>query len=140
MSGAQTEGSDDRVVAAGGTPQAPSSNAGVQTGAVGRPTRAQVWLARAAFGAAFAAVAVLVGFAGLRSLSMVLVGVVGVVVFVAAVYWFLAKRGVLRWVAAAVAVAAPIAVLVLYLRAQLCGSPCCHSPLPCSRAWPAARR
>ncbi|WIX76842.1 diacylglycerol kinase family protein [Amycolatopsis carbonis] len=84
-----------------------------------RPTWAQVWLARSAFGAAFAAVAVLVGFAGLRSLSMLIVGVVGVCVFVAAVYWFLAKRGVVRWAAAVVAVAAPIAVLVLYIGAQL---------------------
>ena len=119
MSGAHGEDSIDRAAAAGGTPQAPSSSAGVQSGADVRPTRAQVWLARSAFGAAFAAVAVLVGFAGLRSLSMVLVGVVGVVVFVAAAYWFLARRGVLRWAAAVVAVAAPIVVLVLYLRAQL---------------------
>ena len=119
MSGAHGEDSIDRAVAAGGTPQAPSSSAGVQSGADVRPTRAQVWLARSAFAAAFAAVAVLVGFAGLRSLSMVLVGVVGVVVFVAAAYWFLARRGVLRWAAAVVAVAAPIVVLVLYLRAQL---------------------
>jgi diacylglycerol kinase family enzyme len=119
MSGAHGEDSFDRAVAAGGTPQAPSSSAGVHSGADVRPTRAQVWLARSAFGAAFAAVAVLVGFAGLRSLSMVLVGVVGVVVFVAAAYWFLARRGVLRWAAAVVAVAAPIVVLVLYLRAQL---------------------
>ncbi|HVD28280.1 MAG TPA: diacylglycerol kinase family protein [Mycobacteriales bacterium] len=84
-----------------------------------RPTRAQVWLARSAFGAAFGAAVVLVVFAGLRSLAMVLVGVVGVTVFVAAVYWFLARRGVLRWVAAAVALAAPVAMLVLYVRAQL---------------------
>ena len=119
MSGGHGEDSIDRAVAAGETPQAPSSSAGVQSGAVVRPTRAQVWLARSAFGAAFAAVAVLVGFAGLRSLAMVLVGVVGVVVFVAAAYWFLARRGVLRWAAAVVAVAAPIVVLVLYLRAQL---------------------
>ena len=119
MSGAHGEDSIDRAAAAGGTPQAPSSSAGVQSGADVRPTRAQVWLARSAFGAAFAAVAVLVGFAGLRSLSMVLVGVAGVVVFVAAAYWFLARRGVLRWAAAVVAVAAPIVVLVLYLRAQL---------------------
>ena len=119
MSGAHGEDSIDRAAAAGGTPQAPSSSAGVQSGADVRPTRAQVWLARSAFGAAFAAVAGLVGFAGLRSLSMVLVGVAGVVVFVAAAYWFLARRGVLRWAAAVVAVAAPIVVLVLYLRAQL---------------------
>jgi diacylglycerol kinase family enzyme len=50
---------------------------------------------------------------------MVLVGVCGVAVFVAAVYWFLARRGVLRWAAAAVAVAAPVVVLVLFIRENL---------------------
>jgi diacylglycerol kinase family enzyme len=119
MGDAQAEDSPHVSAAAGGTPQAPSSNGRVQTGVDVRPTRAQVWLARSAFGAAFAAVVVLVVFAGLRSLAMVLVGVVGVTVFVAAVYWFLARRGVLRWVAAAVALAAPVAMLVLYVRAQL---------------------
>ncbi|HEY6746947.1 MAG TPA: diacylglycerol kinase family protein [Mycobacteriales bacterium] len=76
-------------------------------------------MARCVFVAAFLAVAVLVGFAGLRSLWMVLVGACGVTVFVAAVYWFLTRRRVLRWAAAAVAAVAPIAVLLLYLRAEL---------------------
>jgi diacylglycerol kinase family enzyme len=81
--------------------------------------RARVWLARAAFAAAFLAAAVLVGFAGLRSLSLVLVGLGGVAAVLAAAYWFLARRGVLRWAAGVVAVVAPVLVLVLYVRAQL---------------------
>jgi diacylglycerol kinase family enzyme len=82
-------------------------------------TRAQVWLARLAFVLAFASAAVLVIFAGPRSLSMVLVGVCGVTAVVAGAYWFLAERGVLRMAAAALAALAPVAVLVLYIRAGL---------------------
>ena len=118
MSGAHGEDSIDRAVAAGGTPQAPSSSAGVQSGADVRPTGAQVWLARGAFAAASAAVVLLV-FAGPRSLPMVLVGAAGVAAFVAGSYWFLAKRGVLRWAATALAVVAPLVVLGLYVRAGL---------------------
>ena len=84
-----------------------------------RPTRSQIWLARAALGAVLAAPVVLVAFAGRRSLGMLLVAIVGVCVFVAAAYWFLARRGVQRWVAAAVAVATPVVVLVLHVRAGL---------------------
>jgi hypothetical protein len=81
--------------------------------------RAQVWLARSAFLAAFLAAAVLVAFAGLRSVSLVLVGVGAVAAVLAATYWFLAKRGVLRWAACGVAVAVPVLVLVLYIGARL---------------------
>lgn len=78
-----------------------------------------MWLARLAFAAAVLAAVVLVAFAGLRSLSMVLVGIGGVGVVLAAAYWFLARRGVLRWAAGAMAVVAPLVVLVLYVRAGL---------------------
>ena len=50
---------------------------------------------------------------------MVVVGVCGVVAFVAGAYWFLAERGVLRVAAAVCAVLAPIVVVVLYIRAGL---------------------
>ncbi|MET8148512.1 diacylglycerol/lipid kinase family protein [Actinoplanes sp. NPDC049668] len=82
-------------------------------------TGAQVWLARAAFALALAAAVVLVAFAGLRSLVMVAVAAAGVVLFVAGAYWVLAGRGVLRAVAAAVAVLAPVTVLALLIRAGL---------------------
>jgi diacylglycerol kinase family enzyme len=83
------------------------------------PTTAQVWLARGAFVLAFASALVLILLAGARSLAMVAVGAAGVVAFVAGVYWFLAERGVLRFAAAALAVLAPIVVVVLYIRAGL---------------------
>jgi diacylglycerol kinase family enzyme len=82
-------------------------------------TPAQRWLARGAFALVLAAAAILVGFAGLRSLSIVLVGAAGLVLTVAGAYWFLAERGFVRMAAAALMILAPIGVLVLYIRAGL---------------------
>jgi diacylglycerol kinase family enzyme len=82
-------------------------------------TSAQKWLARAAFALAAASAVILVGFAELRSLSIVLVGLAGLVLFVAGGFWFLAERGLLRAGAAALMVLAPLVVLVLYIRAGL---------------------
>jgi diacylglycerol kinase family enzyme len=72
------------------------------------------WLARAAFALMFAAAAVLIGFADLASLAMVAVGAVGVCLMLAGGYWFLAHRGVVRWLAFGVMILAPIAVLVVF--------------------------
>jgi diacylglycerol kinase family enzyme len=72
------------------------------------------WLARAAFALMLAAAAVLIGFAELASLAMVVIGAIGACLILAGTYEFLARRGVLRWLAAAVVIATPIAILVLF--------------------------
>jgi len=72
------------------------------------------WLARLSFVLMLAAVAVLIGFAELGGLVMIVTGVIGAVLVVVGVYTFLAHRGVLRWMAAAVVVLTPIAILVLF--------------------------
>jgi diacylglycerol kinase family enzyme len=72
------------------------------------------WLARSAFALMLAAVAVLIGFAEQASLAMVAIGVIGACLILAGAYEFLARRGVLRWLAAAVVIATPIAILVLF--------------------------
>jgi diacylglycerol kinase family enzyme len=72
------------------------------------------WLARSAFALMIAAAAVLIGFAELASLAMVAIGVIGACLILAGAYEFLARRGVLRWLAAAVVIATPIAILVLF--------------------------
>jgi diacylglycerol kinase family enzyme len=72
------------------------------------------WLARSAFALMLAAAAVLIGFAELASLAMVGIGAVGACLMLAGGYEFLARRGVLRWLAAAVVIATPIAILVLF--------------------------
>jgi len=77
------------------------------------------WLARAAFLLVLAAVADMIGFAGLASLAMVAVGAAGACLVVAGCYVFLAHRGVLRWLALAVVVLAPVTVLVIFARHRL---------------------
>jgi diacylglycerol kinase family enzyme len=81
--------------------------------------RWQRWLARLSFVLAGLAVVIVVALAGLASFAMVAVGVVGAAVTVAAAYLFLSRRGVLRWVSLAVAVLAPIAVIVAHALAGL---------------------
>ncbi len=72
------------------------------------------WLARAAFGLVLAAAAVLIGFADLSDLALVAVGAVAAGLVAAGGYWFLARRGVLRWLASGLVIAVLIAVLVVY--------------------------
>jgi diacylglycerol kinase family enzyme len=124
MGGTEPGDPDGRAAAGGASRALPDGgralpDAGRAPRTAEEPTRTQVWLARSAFAAALLSVVVLIGFAGLRSLAMMVVGIAGVAVVVAGGYWFLARRGVLRWAALAVAVAAPIVVLVLYIRANL---------------------
>ncbi|MCP2294202.1 Diacylglycerol kinase family enzyme [Nocardia amikacinitolerans] len=78
------------------------------------------WSARAAFFFAAVAAAVPVLFAGvLGTVGLLVVGSGGVVVTVAALYWFLTTHGPLRWVSVAIAVLTPIVVFVLFVRAHL---------------------
>jgi hypothetical protein len=81
--------------------------------------RARRWWARAALGLMVLAAGVLLGFASRRGVWLVLLTAAAVVVVVAAGFWFLLQRGVLRWLALALAVGAPLAVLVVFVVAQL---------------------
>jgi diacylglycerol kinase family enzyme len=83
------------------------------------PARSQRWLARLAFAAAIAAVVVLLLFGGLKSIAALLLGFAGLAVGCAAAWWFLANRGVVRWLALVVVVAAPVFVIVVYVVAGL---------------------
>jgi len=79
----------------------------------------QRWLARLAFLLMIAAVAVLIGFAGPRSIGLVLTGAIGACAMLAGGYWFLAHRGVPRWGGLGLAVLAPVLVIVFYVRQGL---------------------
>jgi diacylglycerol kinase family enzyme len=83
------------------------------------PSRSQRWLARLAFAAAIAAVVVLLLFGGLKSIAALLLGFLGLAIGCAAAYCFLAYRGVVRWLALVVLVAAPVFVIVVYVVAGL---------------------
>lgn len=77
------------------------------------------WTARLALVAGAMAVVILLLFAGARSVVLVAVGVGGTAVTLAGVWWTLVHRGPVRVLAAVLAVAAPVAVLVLYALAGL---------------------
>ena len=81
----------------------------------GRARVAQRWLARLAVVAVVAAVLVPLVAIGFRaSVAVTLAGVVGVAVAAAGLWWALTHKGLVRWLAVAVAVVAPLVVLVLY--------------------------
>jgi hypothetical protein len=82
--------------------------------AVAESTPAQRWLARLSFLLAGLAVAILVVFAELRSLAMLGVGLAASVLSVAAAYFFLSRRGVMRWMSLGVFVLVPVAVIVVF--------------------------
>ena len=106
----------DDVAARGG---GPPGGAGAAPGAPASATRGQRWLARLAFATAFAVVVVVLLSGALKSITALLVGFAGLAIACAAAWWFLANRGVVRWLACAILVAAPVAVIVVYVAAGL---------------------
>ena len=60
------------------------------------------------------AIVILVVFAELKSLAMFAIALAAAVVSLAAAYFFLSRRGILRWLSLAVFVLAPIAVIVVF--------------------------
>ncbi|CCH88238.1 Diacylglycerol kinase [Modestobacter italicus] len=80
---------------------------------------ARRWWARAALVLVVLSGAVLLVFAERRGLWLLLLTAAAAVVVVAAAFWFLQQRGVLRWVALAVVVGVPLAVLVLFVAQRL---------------------
>src|SRR5215470_12851880 len=84
-----------------------------------KETRSQRWLARLSLLLACLAAVILVVFAGLKSFIMLAVALAGAVVTLTAAYFFLSRRGVVRWVSAVVVVVAPIGVIVAHAIAGL---------------------
>src|SRR5580704_1104730 len=76
--------------------------------------RSRTWLARLSFVLAAVAVAILVAFAGFRSVTMLAVGLASAAVSLAAAYWFLAERGIRRWLSLAALVLSPAAVIAVF--------------------------
>ena len=77
-------------------------------------TMTRRWLARASFALMLAAVALVLAVAGWRSLTLVAFAVIGVCAVLAGGYWFLANRGLLRWLALVLVIAAPVLILVAF--------------------------
>ncbi|MFI1357009.1 diacylglycerol/lipid kinase family protein [Streptomyces sp. NPDC020898] len=87
----------------------------------GRAHARQRWAARGALGAAGLAVLLPIGYAGMGSLLLAVVGVGGAVLTAAALWWALARRGLVRAAAAVLAVATPVGVIALFAAANLLG-------------------
>jgi diacylglycerol kinase family enzyme len=96
-----------------------TDDAGTADKTSARASRGQRWLARLAFAAAAAAVVVLLVSGALQSITALLLGFAGLAITCAAAWWFLANRGIRRWLALAVLVAAPVLVIVVYVVAGL---------------------
>jgi diacylglycerol kinase family enzyme len=77
-------------------------------------TRDRRWLARAAFALVLAAVVLLLAVAGWRSLAMIGLTAIGVCAVLAGGFWFLANRGVLRWLSLILVIGAPVLILVTF--------------------------
>jgi diacylglycerol kinase family enzyme len=84
-----------------------------------RPGWRQRWLARLSLAAAVAAVVLLLLYGGLVSVTALLLGAAGLALTIAAAWWFLAHRGILRWLACVVLVAAPAGIIAVYVIAGL---------------------
>ena len=82
-------------------------------------TTTKRWLARASFALMLAAVVLVLAVAGWRSLALVAFALIGVCAVLAGGYWFLANRGVLRWLALALAIAGPVLILVVFVSHSL---------------------
>jgi diacylglycerol kinase family enzyme len=77
--------------------------------------RARRWWARASLALVAAALLLLLAFAGDGGLWLVLFTAVAAAVVVASLFWFLLHRGPVRWLAVALAVVTPVALLVVFV-------------------------
>ena len=77
-------------------------------------TMTRRWLARASFALMLAAAALVLAVAGWRSVTLVVLTAIGVCAVLVGGYWFLANRGVRRWLALALVVAAPVLIIVAF--------------------------
>ncbi|MGI9009107.1 MAG: diacylglycerol kinase family protein [Streptosporangiaceae bacterium] len=79
----------------------------------------QRWLARLAILLVMGAVVVLIVFSSGHRIALIVSGVIALFLVIAFGYWFLANRGVLRWVSLALAIAVPVALIVVYATRNL---------------------
>ena len=83
------------------------------------PAGGQRWLATGAFGAVLAAVQVRIASEGAIGPTLLGVGLVGSAAILAGGFWFIAKRGLRRWIGLAVVVVAAVLVVIIFLRADV---------------------
>lgn len=92
---------------------------GAEPGPGTTPARSRRWLARLSLALVTVAVALLVTLGDLRGVAMVGVGLASAVLSLAAAFWFLAGRGLWRWLSLALLIASPVAAVVVFAFAGL---------------------
>lgn len=75
----------------------------------------RIWLARVALAAFALAVVVLVADQGRTGLTLMIVGLVGAAMMLTGGYWFIGRRGVLRWFGLVLVFAAVVFVVVVFV-------------------------
>ena len=79
----------------------------------------QRWLARLVFALLGISLALLLAFTSRADGRLLLAAALGLVVVVAATYWFLSRRGLVRWLALALIVLTPLVVVAIFVAAGL---------------------
>ena len=105
----------------------------VRTVTTPEPPHAKRWAARIALILVAAAAILVFASAGYTGLFLVVTGLVGAALLLAGMFWFLARRGVTRWIGLVVAALAVVFLIYSYAAPT---SPCWRS----SRwdCWPSA--
>ncbi|KOV69562.1 diacylglycerol kinase [Streptomyces sp. AS58] len=97
--------------------------------------RKQVWAARGALASAAAAALLPLAGGGVRGVLLLVVGLAGLIVTVAALWWVLSRRGVVRAGAALLAAVAPIGVVVLFVWESMVWVIAVSGLLWCAAVW-----
>jgi diacylglycerol kinase family enzyme len=80
---------------------------------------AQRWLARFSLLAIIATVALVIGSAGYTGLFLVVTGLITATALLAGMYWFLARRGIVRWIGLLVTIGAIVLLIYSYAKADV---------------------
>jgi len=82
-------------------------------------TQSQRWLARLALLAVLAAAVLMVASAGYTGLFLVVTGLIGASALLVGMFWFLARRGIIRWVGLVLAACAIAFLIYSYARSDV---------------------
>jgi diacylglycerol kinase family enzyme len=83
------------------------------------PSRSQRWLARLALVSVAAAALLVIGSAGFKGAFLLVTGLISAAALLAGMFWFLARRGITRWIGLVVAAAAIAFLIYSYASADV---------------------
>jgi len=83
------------------------------------PTRNQRWLARLALVAVALAALLVIGSAGFKGAVLLISGLISAALLLAGMFWFLARRGITRWIGLVVAAGAIVFLIYSYASADV---------------------